>query len=100
MSPTVKTLSGRSTSASVENFPAFLVEFTEAEFQEFVKSPVDTMRRLGNDVDHFTITISDRIWLSSEQRWTAGSESSISARMPPIYVCGYSDSVCWCVRVA
>jgi hypothetical protein len=86
-------------SASGENLPTFLAEFTEAEFQEFVKSPVDTMRRLGNDVDHFTINISDRIWLSSKQRWIAGSEFSVSARMPAVYVCSYSDSVCWCVRV-
>ncbi|MFC7532433.1 hypothetical protein [Actinoplanes sp. GCM10030250] len=99
MSLSMKTLSGRSASESVENFPAFLVEFTEDEFQELMRDPVGTMRKLGHEVGHFTISLSDSIWLSSERRWIAGSEQPVRTRMRPVYVCGYSDSVCWCVRV-
>jgi hypothetical protein len=95
----MKTLSGRSASESVKHLPAFLVEFTEDEFHELVRDPVGTMRKLGHEIDHLTISLSDSIWLSGERRWIAGSEPSVRARMRPVYVCGYSDSVCWCVRV-
>jgi hypothetical protein len=98
----VKKLSGPGVPGSEDFPPMFYVKFTEEEFPKFLADPTTTMKELGHNIDHLTVTVGDSAWVSGKRKWIKSSERPLED-LPPSkswgWLCGYEDERCVCYPV-
>lgn len=97
----VKQLSGPGISGTEDFPPMFYVKFTQEEFATFLADPTTTMKKLGQKVDHLSVSVSNSTWVSGERKWIKHNRPT--NELPParnwVWWCGYSDEMCVCYRV-
>jgi hypothetical protein len=107
MAEIVKQLSGPGVSGTEDFPPMFYVKFTGEEFATFLADPTATMKKLGHDIDHLTVSVSNSTWVSKERKWQKPDQhasnlpqaDALPAARNWVWWCGYSDEMCVCYRV-
>ena len=98
----LKQLSGEGVSGNEDFPPMFYVKFDEKEFAYFLADPVGTMKSLGRNVDHLTVSISNSGWVSGKKKWNKSSEVA-REDLPPSqswgWLCGVTDEMSVCHQV-
>jgi hypothetical protein len=98
----LKQLSGEGVAGNEDFPPMFYVKFDEKEFADFVADPVKTMKAMGRDVEHLTVSISNSGWVSGKKKWIKSSEAvleDLPGSQSWGWLCGVTDEMSVCHRV-
>lgn len=98
----IKQLSGDGVSGCENLPPMHYVKFDDKEFAAFLADPANTMRSLGQNVEHLTVSVSNSAWLADKKSWINAAERA-NVSLPPSqswgWLCGYTDEMCVCHAV-
>lgn len=96
----VRQLVGPGVTGTEDLPPRFSTTFTQAEFGDFLAAPAATLGKLGDNVQHMTVSVGTSVWMPKDKKW---APNTVLADLPPSqswgWLCGYEDEMCVCHAV-